>query len=291
MPIKKKVLFLLICIALIPLVLSGCYDLGDATEDDEEYCALYSEIRLIDGADDVTYYTMEDFYNKEAVNDFESPMDEDERKEYSYVIIKVEEDLSLGDIAVYFESTQEETLSVSFFILDESDLPTKVYTGKDGKYKLSECDEPISSRTVGKASCSLVGVADKWRSIYLHSWSDGETATKRHDIASGQYIVMRLDNNCYDPAQAEFEAAEAEWQRARDEYAAKQAAWQAVNNDSAATQAERDAAMTALSQALAALNVAERDYQAAQQQYESNKFPYKRVPVRMTAILINANAK
>ena len=46
--------------------------------------------------------------------------------------------------------------------------------------------------------------------------------------------------------------------------------------------------MTALSQAIAAKNVAERDYETARAEYENNKFPYKKVSVRMTAILIYA---
>ena len=291
MLIKKKVFFLLICITILALSLTGCYDLGDGTEDDDDYCETYSEIRVIKGADDVTYYTMEDFYNKAAVNDFESPMSTDERSEYSYLIVKSEKSLSLGEIAVYFESTAEETLSVSFFLLDESALPTKVYTGQSGPYKREECNEPDPSASLGKATCKLAGVENKWSAIYLRSWSDGDSVTKRHPIESGQYIVIRIDNNCYDTALADYEDAEAEWTRIREEYDQKLTEWQAVNADPSATQTARDAAMAALSQALAAKTAGERDYEVARREYENNKSPYNKVSVRMTAILIYAEQR
>ena len=288
MLIKKKVFFLFICITLLSLILSGCYDLGDATETDEEYCELYPEIKVFYGSDDVDSYDMEDFYNKEAVNDFKTPMDEDDRHYYSYLTIKVAKDISVGSLAVHFESTEAETLSVSYFVLDESELPTKIYTGKGGKYKLSESDEPDPKKAIGESSCKLAGVADKWQAAMLTVWKDGETTSKRRDVAEGQYIVLRINNNCYDPAQSELETAEEAWQKAKDEYDQKLAAYQAVVNDSGASQAQRNAAMDELSQATNAKVVAERDYEAARQDYEKNKFPYKKVAVRITAILINA---
>lgn len=288
MHIKKRFFGLLICITLLSFTLTGCYDLGDATETDEEYCDLYPEIKVIYGADDVDSYDMEDFYNKEAVNDFKSPMDEDDRHYYSYILIEVDKDISVGSIAVHFDSTEEETLSVSFFVLGESDLPSKIYTGKGGKYKQSDCNEPDPEKAIGKATRKLKGVVDKWDAIFLESWIDGEKTSKRHSVSKGQYIVLRLDNNCYDPAQAALETAEEALQKAQDEYEQKLAAWQEVNNDPSSTQAQKNAAMDELSQATAAKTLGERDYETARQNYEKNKFPYKKVAVRITAILINA---
>ena len=264
MLIKKKVLFLLIGLTLLSLTLTGCYDLGDATKTDEEYCELYPEIKVIYGSNDSDSYDMEDFYNEEAVNDFESPMDEDDRKYYSYLTIKVAKDISVGSIAVHFESTEEETLSVSYFVLDESALPSKIYTGKTGTYKLSESDEPDPANALGHSSCKLKGVADKWQAAMLSAWIDGETTSKRHDVSEGQYIVLRIDNNCYDRALAAFEEAEEAWQKVQDDYDNHRIDY-------------------------AAYNVGERDYNEARAEYEINKFPYKKVAVRITAILINAN--
>lgn len=288
MRIDKKVFFLIICITLLSLTLVGCYDLGDATETDEEYCELYPEIKVIYGSDDVDSYDMEDFYNKEAVNDFKSPMDEDDRHYYSYLTIKVAKDVSVGSIAVHFDSTEQETLSVSYFVLDESDLPTKIYTGKDGTYKLSESDEPNPKNAIGNSSCILKGVADKWQAAVLTGWKDGETTSKRHNVSEGQYIVLRLNNNCYDPALSAYETAEETWQKAVEEYDVKLAAYQALVNDSGSSQSERNAAMNALSLATERKTLAERDYDEARQEYEKNKYPYKKVAIRMTAILINA---
>ena len=288
MHIKKKVFFLLICLTTLFLTLSGCYDLGEATETDEEYCELYPEIKVIYGSDDVDSYDMEDFYNEEAVNDFKSPMDEDDRHYYSYLTIKVAKDISVGSIAVHFESTAAETLTISYFVLDEGDLPSKIYTGKSGTYRLSESDEPDPAKAIGHSSCKLKGVANKWQAAMLTAWIDGGTASKRHSVSEGQYIVLRIDNNCYDRALAEFETAEETWQKAKDEYDAKSADYQAVVNNSSSSQSQRNAAMNALSQATEAKTLAERDYEVARQNYEKNKFPYKKVAVRITAILINA---
>ena len=288
MHIKKKVLFLLICIAILSITLSGCYDLGDAAEDDEEYCDLYPEIKVIFGSDTVTSYDMEDFYNEEAVNDFKSPMEEEDRHYYSYLMIEVDRDISVGSIAVHFDSTEKETLSVSFFVLNESELPTKIYTGSGGTYKREESDEPDPEKAIGKATCKLAGEAGKWQAAMLTSWKDGEKTSKRHSVSEGQYIVLRLDNNCYDPALSEYETAEEAWQKRLEEYEQKLSDYRTVLNNAGSSQSERNAAMDALSQATAAKTLAERDYEAARQNYEQNKFPYEKVAVRITAILINA---
>lgn len=263
MLIKKNAFILIICITLLSLTLYGCYDLGDATEDDEEYCDLYPEIKVIYESGDSDSYDMEDFYNKEAVNDFKSPMEEDDRRYYSYLTIKVAKDISVGMIAVHFDSTIEETLSISYFVLDESDLPTKIYTGKSGTYQRSESNEPDPKNALGHSSCRLPGVADKWQAAMLTEWIEGETVSKRHDVSEGQYIVLRLDNNCYDRALAELEQAEETWEKVQKDYRENRIDYSAYI-------------------------VGERDYNAALQTYESNKFPYQRVPVRITAILINA---
>lgn len=285
MLIKKKVFFLFICIALLSLTLSGCYDLGDATEDDEEYCNLYPEIELIYSSDSTASYNMEDFYNKEAVNDFKSPMDEDDREYYSYLTIKVDKDIFVNTVAVHFESTKNETLSVSFFVLDESNLPSKIYTGKDGKYKKNECNEPDIEDALGSASCKLPGVKDKWQAIMSTSWKDG---SKRISVKEGQYIVLRINNNCYDPALSDYEAAEEVFEKAKEAYETKLSNYQAVINDSSSSQAQRNAAMNQLSTATEEKNIAERDYEEAKKNYEKNKSPYNKVEVRMTAILISA---
>ena len=288
MPIKKKVIFLLILIIALPLVLTGCYDLGDATEDDEDYCETYSDIRIINGLSGVYSYSMEDFYNKEAVNDFKSPMDEDDRSEYTYLMIEVGKDISLGTVVVHFDSTVRDTLSVSLFILDSDHLPTKIFTMSGGSYKKDESDEPDPKTALATSTCELKGEVDKWSAVVFSSFYDGVTANKRYDVSEGQYIVLRINNNCYDPARYQFDDIEEEWNRVNTEYEQKAAEWQAIKNDPTATQEQRNAAMTALNQALAAKNVVERDYEDARRQYEKNKFPYKKMPVRMTAILINA---
>ena len=288
MPIKKKGLFLLISILILSFALTGCYDLGDGTLNDEDYCQTYSEISLIDGSASIDYYTMEDFYNEEAVNDFKTPMEEEDRSEYSYLIIKVGKSLSIGEIAVFVDSTVEETLQASFFVLDESEVPTKVYTGEDGRYTFSESDEPSDDEVLAMTTVRLSGVADKWSAVYLRRWGAGENQTKRYPVEEGQYLVLRFDNNRYDPAKMGLDAAEADWLAAKNRYEEKYTAWQTVNNDPSSTQEERDAAMTALTTASSLYAVAERDLEAAKSNYERERFPYQKVPIRITSILINA---
>lgn len=83
MRINKKVIFLLITIILCTFSLTACYNLGEGTENDDDYRENYSLIRLVDTESDTYDYSMEDFYSDEAVNDLISPLSEEERREYT----------------------------------------------------------------------------------------------------------------------------------------------------------------------------------------------------------------
>ena len=287
MLIKRKIL-LLLSITIIPLIFGGCYDLGDAAQTDDEYCDNFAEIRFIDANSSASYYSMEDFYNEEAVNEFKTPMDEDDRSEYTYILIKVDKDLSLGDLSVFFDSTVGGTLSVSFFILDEGDIPTKVYTGAGGKYKLSESDEPDDRLMVAKTSCRLEGKVGKWNSAYLKTWGVNNERLKSMEIKEDQYLVLRLDNNCCDSEQRLIDSAKETLDKASEEYDQKRIEWETISADSHATQQEKNNAMDELSRALAAKNVAEREYETVKKAH-AGRASLEKMPVRVTAILINAN--
>ncbi|MBQ7642549.1 MAG: hypothetical protein IJS67_01480 [Clostridia bacterium] len=289
MHINKKVILLIIISIVSLFAFSGCYELGDGTEDDEDYRATYPEIILIDQNADSHYYSMEDFYNDEAVNDLKSPLSEDERSEYSYILIKSEKDLSLGEIAVYFDSTVEATVSVSVFILDGSDIPTKVYTGDGGKYSESESNEPDSAAKLTSVVFHVTGIPGKWKEFYLKDWSNDLSRVKRHDIKRGQYLVFRIDNNCYDPAKTMLDKAAETYQALVDAFNQKAAELQTVNNDPSATAEQKDAALQAYNTAAREKNSGELIFNAAQKQYEEEKTPYStKAPLRITAILINA---
>ena len=291
MRIKKKVYFLLITILLLSFALTGCYDLGDGTESDEEYCEAYAEIRVVDGNSSVDTYSMEDFYNKEAVNDFKSPMDEDDRSRYSFISIKVDKDLSIGNVAVFFDADTEDTLCLTYFILNEDDVPSKVYLGEGGPYDIDESNEPNDSSAVGKSSVKLSGGIGKWDSAVLTSWGLGDEVTKRRDVDSGQFIVIRIDNNCYDRTKLALDEATKIRDQAYELYNLRLEAYQDIINNSSSSQAERNSAMNALNQANEEKEIADRDYSEAQREYEKNKFPYGKMSIRMTAILINAEVK
>ena len=263
MRINKKVIFLLITIILCTFSLTACYNLGEGTENDDDYRENYSLIRLVDTESDTYDYSMEDFYSDEAVNDLISPLSEEERREYTYIFIKSEEALSVGEIAIFFDSTVEADVNVKVFVMDEDDLPTKIYAGEDGDYSADECDEPALADAVAEVSFHVPGKADKWQEMYLKSWGKkGEDSQKRYHLEEGQYIVFRISNNCYDPAKRIFDIAEKKWQEAVEEYETTSDEYKA----------------------------AEREYNAAKDKYEREKGPdYTRVPVRITAILIYAD--
>ena len=263
MRINKKVYFLLITILLCTFGLTACYDLGEGTQTDEEYRENYSLIRLVDTESDTYDYSMEDFYSDEAVNDLVSPLSEEDRREYTYIFVKSEKALSVGEIAIYFDSTVEADVNVKVFVMDEDDLPSKIYAGEDGDCSADECDEPDLADAVGDITFHVPGTADKWKEMYLRSWGKkDETPQSRYSIGEDQYIVFRISNNCYDPAKRIFDIAEQKWKKAVEEYETTSEEYRA----------------------------AERDYNAAKAKYESEKGPdLERVPVRITAVLIYAD--
>ena len=200
MRIKKKVHFLFIAIIIaFTFALSGCYSLGDATKDDDDYCDTYS-VWLIDEKSSSHSYDMEDFYNKEAVNDFKTIMTEDDRSEYTYILIQTEKDLNIGEVAVYVDSSVRAQVKVQAFILDEDDIPTKVYTGEGCEYKKEDCNEPDPATALSEITFTVSGIKDKWHDMFLSSWKhDDGTVSTRYAIKEGQYIALRIVNNCYDP--------------------------------------------------------------------------------------------
>ena len=290
MRIKKEKIFLLIAILIFTFAFSGCYDLGDGIETDDEYRANYSLIRLVDSDSETYDYSMADFYTDEAVNDLISPLSEEERREYAYIFIKSKKTLFIGEIAIYFDSTVEADVNVKVFVMDEENLPTKLYTGKDGKYSADKCDEPDLADSVADVSFRVPGKADKWKEFYLTSWKEkDEQPTKRHLLGEGQYLVFRISNNCYDPAKRIFEEAEEIWQKALEAFEEARAGYEEIMSDSSLSAEDKAAAQTDFNKATSIRNAAERDYNAAREKYEKEKGPdYTRVPIRITAILISA---
>ena len=154
-------------------------------------------------------------------------------------------------------------MNVKVFVMDEGDLPTKIYTGTTGTYSADECDEPDTSDAVGDVTFHVSGTAGKWKEFYLKSWGKkGEASQKRYHLSEGQFLVFRISNNCCDPAKRIFDIAEKKWQEAVEEYETTSDEYKA----------------------------AEREYNAAKAKYESEKEPdYERVPIRITAVLIYAD--
>ena len=294
MRIKKKVIFLFIATLIAAIALSGCYELGDATENDEEYRSNYSIIRFIGRKGETASFGMKDFYTKEAVNDFASPMSEELRQKYSYIMIKSENSVSLGELAMYFESDVAAEVFVSVFILSEDELPTKLYDGENGEVSEEDCDEPENEAAVTELSFRVTGAEasakKRWQPMYLKSWAKaGAPKVKRLNIEGGQYIVFRIKNNCSDPALRVFNRAKKEWQEAFDDYTAKEAALKAVSEDPSATADQKVAAKNAFDAAAKAKAVAEVSYNEAVKRYEREKAPeMTEVSFRITAVLINA---
>ena len=289
----KRFALILVSIFII-FLLSGCYDLGDGVESDSEYCSVFENVTLYDSnGNEVKDYKMSDFYNPDAVNSFASPIPYDKSDKFMYMSIGVAKDLTIGEFAVYFNSKNSGTLSVSLFLLDVDELPTKIMT-KTNEVTERECNEPTNDKIIASASVYLLDDKDDWDSIMIKNWkiSDKETS-KKLSVKSGQYLVLRFDNNYYDfetreydKVKESFEKIKAEYDSAKIDYDDKYADY---NSGSEEISKEE------LIELKTALDKLEKQFKEEQSKLELAKFNYEslqeknleEMDIRITAILIN----
>ena len=284
MHITRKWLSLLSLFILL-FALTGCFELGSAYNtstqgkiDEDAYYDAYGDVVLLDYDGSKSTYSMSDFYNKDTVNDFECAL---ESKEYTYLGIELEKDLDIGEIVLYFNSPISATIGVSFYIVDE--MPTIIAhvdsTGKVQNVKLS--NEPSIDKRVATASTRLV--SNKWNSIYLKRTG---TQSLLH-VKSEQFLLVRIENNCYDIYQKELDKAKEEFDSAYLTYQTDLAFYN--EKLKSGSQVEIDAAKTKVEKSLSELNKAQEKYNQAKKDHDENKNPYTtRLSLKITDILIYA---
>ena len=143
--------FIAISVAVLGTVtLTGCFDLGGFTNDEDYYNA-FGDVGLFYQKEiDTKEYSIKDyFYNKATGEDFAygDPKDSepDEGKDipqlpYVYMVIPVENDLSMESFALYFNATQTCSLEVYFYVVDELPDFTHVRLWGDPEYQPEEDD-------------------------------------------------------------------------------------------------------------------------------------------------------
>ena len=280
---KKFYAFLLLVILLFAL--TGCFDLGTAyttskqgNADEEVYYDAYGSVYVLDSDGSSSSYSMSDFYSKETVNDFECAIDS---KQYTYLGVEVKKDLKIGEIVVYFNSPEAETIGVSFYIVDK--IPTKItFVDELGVvHNLKGSDEPAIDQRVGLASTRLE--ANKWNSIYLKR-TGSQSLLK---ASEGQFLLLRIENNCYDTTQKELLAAQEKLDTSLATYNADKADYD--NKLISGTEAEKASAKAKMDLSLSELQKAQEEYNQAMKKAEEQKSSYTtRVSIKITDILIYA---
>ena len=283
---RKTLTLLFITLLLLPLV--GCFSLGSAytkTDPEEEpekpYYDAYGDIILADNESSLSRYDISDFYSKKSVNNFECVLTEP--KEYTYFGVEVEKDLKLGDVAVYFYSTESVEIGVSFFVVNE--MPDEIYyiNSLGIPRNFIDNDEPDDDSKVGHTSTRLI--ANKWTSIYLRKWN----TAGRLNVSSGQILLIKIENNCYDKYQKALENARSDMEQANKKYLEDLKDYKQKETSESYSQQEKNEAKAKMEDSLAKYNEALKAFEKAQEEYEENKSPYTtRASVKITDILIYA---
>ena len=223
----KKLLSIGIAV-LFSAMLVGCFDLGDFS-DESVYYSTFGDIGLVYQNPEATEkdierdnYDIEDyFYNKNTVDDFVygNPEDEesDEGKDipqlsYVYMVIPVEENLTVESVALYFNADKTCSLEVVFYVVDslpnDGDFTNIQLLGEpeyqqkldeNGKPMTDENNQPIYERVnyADPAEESIVGRAmvnvknGEWIPIIMENWNSGD----RIMIKESQYLLLRFVNN------------------------------------------------------------------------------------------------
>ena len=286
MRITRKLLMLLFIPLLLPLV--GCYNIGDAyiktnpeDEDEKPYYDAYGDVILADNESSLSSYDISDFYSKNSVKTFECVLTEP--KEYTYFGIEVEKDLNLGEVAVYFYSTESVEIGVSFFVVNE--MPDEIYyiNSFGIPRNFLDNDEPDDDSKVGHTSARLI--ANKWTSVFLRRWNTGG----RLKVSSGQILLIKIENNCYDKYQRALGNAKSDMEEANKKYLEDLKDYKQKETSESYSQEEKNEAKVKMEDSLAKYNEALKAFEKAQKEYEKNKSPYTtRVSVKITDILIYA---
>ncbi len=195
-----------LCLAVF-CTLAGCApDLGNI-ENSEDFYKKFPTVDFVGSDLEVVNKKSEDFYNDEAVNDFnrkdfESPVAGDA---YKYMAVFAGESVSVEEFAIYVRSDKDVTFSVCVYV--KNGLPETIATGGESdfekytdsetgeeKTRLKEFDEPQKSDAVATKTVSLK--KDEWTALYIRSFDVSDNNKNVVSIVNGECLLFQFVNNC-----------------------------------------------------------------------------------------------
>lgn len=214
MKLIQKLTALAVCVTLI-LSLASCVDTG-AGEGEDDFKMYFSGVYLLAASGSKKYvlekHTIDKFNNDISMEDNDIPEVVSD-KEYCYIAFKVSDGytLSVSEFAFHVRTNEGDgVLDLSFYVADT--LPTSS-KNDDGAPDASEggesgtesggndgdegteggTDEDVYEEdwvsSLNNFHSSIFSVGEEWNSVLLQ-FDSTQVAT------SGQYIVIRVNNNC-----------------------------------------------------------------------------------------------
>ena len=214
MKLIQKLTALAVCVTLI-LSLASCVDIG-AGEGEDDFKMYFSEVYLLAANGSKKYvlekHTIDKFNNDIGIEDNDIPEVVSDN-EYCYIAFKVSDGytLSVSEFAFHVRTNEGDgVLDLSFYVADT--LPTSSKNddgapdGSEGGESGTESggndgdegteggtDEDVYEEdwvsSLNNFHSSIFSVGEEWNSVLLQ-FDSTQVAT------SGQYIVIRVNNNC-----------------------------------------------------------------------------------------------
>lgn len=214
MKLIQKLTALAVCVTLI-LSLASCVDTG-AGEGEDDFKMYFSGVYLLAANGSKKYvfekHTIDKFNNDISMEDNDIPEVVSD-KEYCYIAFKVSDGytLSVSEFAFHVRTNEGDgVLDLSFYVADtlptssdnddgtpdgseggESDTESGGNDGAEGTE--GDTDEDVYEddwvSSLNNFHSSIFSVGEEWNSVLLQ-FDSTQVAT------SGQYIVIRVNNNC-----------------------------------------------------------------------------------------------
>ena len=210
MKLLCKLTALAVCVALI-LSLASCADFG-AGENEDDFKKYFSGVYVLSkiGAEK---YSIEEFNRDIHIEDMDIPVVVP-YNEYCYIGFRVSEEytLSLSGFAFFAKTTGGEgELELEFYITDKMPTSIKDDDGNDVEVpeldtaetqmsQESDADSATETETdireedlfipANKFHTAIFSVGEEWNSVLLEFDSEKTIGPK-------QYVIVRINNNCY----------------------------------------------------------------------------------------------
>ena len=200
MKLIQKLTALAVCVTLI-LSLASCLDIG-AGEGEDDFKMYFSGVYLLAANGSKKYvpekHTIDKFNNDISMEDNDIPEVVSDN-EYCYIAFKVSDGytLSVSEFAFHVRTNEGDgVLDLSFYVADtlptssknDDSAPDGSEGGDSGGTDEDVYEEDWVS-SLNNFHSSIFSVGEEWNSVLLQ-FDSTQVAT------SGQYIVIRVNNNC-----------------------------------------------------------------------------------------------